>query len=648
MRKWIAALACLSASASAAQAQPVAPAQPGGQTIVIGKGKKLVVPPLPAPPPKVPAPRAGRGAPFDPDQVREAVPHPPIELPREAEPALNPALVGPEACVALALQLQPDVITARARLDSLQGSEELQRSNLLPTISGTSQFTRSDNFSADDDFFLTYRRLSNSVGLNQLIFDWGHTRDLVLQANLRKQSAAALLLTTENDLALTVKIRFYSTLQAQRLLEVAQLDLTQRQEQLRMVRALYQAGNRSPGDVVRAQTTVSNSVLALNNARRTLDLARQDLAQSIGLDPLRGFALIDEDEPDLPTKDVGYLNQEAALQRPDLLSAQKEVDASRAGLSAAHTQNYPSVEGFTGATYSGFTNYPQYPSISVQLAVRFQLYDAGVRAAQIKIAQANVERDTANLRRTLLSVEREVSGVLMQLLTAERNLEATRAAVDSSRQGIRIALGRYQAALGTITDVFDAQSQFVASSTNYVNSLTDLDLARARLRHALAAPFEEGYLRVPGAPPPIVVPQPIPLRTMIPGAGGPEEPGGLPPSGVPARPASDRPRPAASPQPASETSPADQGEARPGLPQGGVPEPRPRFPAGDRNAIPVPPDPLPLRPGVGPARPAAEALAKPAPPFPSVPTSAPGKTDPGATDPTASPSPSDQPGWFRR
>jgi hypothetical protein len=60
--------------------------------------------------------------------------------------------------------------------------------------------------------------------------------------------------------------------------------------------------------------------------------------------------------------------------------------------------------------------------------------------------------------------------------------------------------GRYKAALGTVTDVFDAQNAVVSANTNYANSLAKLDLARARLRHALADPFGEGYFAA-GNPP---------------------------------------------------------------------------------------------------------------------------------------------------
>lgn len=469
---------------------------------------------LPPPPPLVPQAVPGQPAPFNPDQVREALPQEPLAMPRSK---LNGPLPVEEA-IRLALELQPAVVAARGRLLQLEGVTQVQRSALLPSIGGTSTYrhistssaisglnnpgltsasTSGDNTTAGNPPTATTRttdQFVNNVGISQLLFDFGHTRDLVRQADLRRQAAAAAVLVTQNDTALAVKEAYYQALQTQRLLRVAEGDLANRQEQLRLARALYQSGGISPGDVVRAQTTVSNSVFALNNARRNLELALQDLSLAIGLPPLTTFELLDTREPDLPNKDVENLAGAAAERRPDLMVAERNVAASRAGLDAAHTLNYPALSTFAGITYQGLVNGVQYPSFNLQLNLDFQLYDGGQRSGAIKQAQGTLEQDVSQLELTQLQVEREVTGVYAQLITAERNVDAARAAVDSARQGVRIAVGRYQAALGTLTDVLDTQNQLVAAQTNYSNALLELDLARSRMRHALAAPLEEGFL----------------------------------------------------------------------------------------------------------------------------------------------------------
>lgn len=460
-------------------------------------------PPLPPPPPLLPEPVPGEPAPFNPDQTREAIPKPAIQLPAPVpEDANAPRLpIRPEEAVRMAWRLQPDIRTAQGTLQQAEGTVMQQRAALMPQIGGSSQYSHVSGTSAGSQTAAlglnpvnrTTDTFSNSVGINWLLFDFGHTRDLVRAADLRRQSAAASLLQSENDVSLTVKEFYYGVLLAQRLVQVSEDDLKNRQEQLRMSRALYQAGNMSPGDVVRSQTTVSNSVFALNNARRNLELARLDLAQSLGLSPRSPLDLVDFDEPDVPLRDMNELSKMAFQQRPDMLVAQRNVDAAMASYDAARTLNYPSLSTFSGITYSGRANGVQYPTFNLQLNIDFQVWDGGAQAGATVNAQGGIEVAKAAYTRAQLLVERDVSGVMMQLLTAERNLEAATAGVDSAREGLRIASGRYRAALGTLTDVFDAQTAIVSARTNYVNSLNELNLSRARLRHALAAPFEHGY-----------------------------------------------------------------------------------------------------------------------------------------------------------
>ena len=472
--------------------------------------------PVPDPPPLVPKPIPGEPAPFNPDQTREALLKPSLNLrlPGE-EPEAPQAPVTLLDAVSLALRLQPDLQSARGSLTQAEGAVVQQRSSLLPRVNLSSTYshasTRQDGSSANSAALVAVGgggsivttgssntdRLTNSLGVSQLLFDFGRTRTLVKQADLQRQAAAATVLQAENDIALSVKESFYSLILARRLLQVREDDLKNRQEQLRLARALYDAGDLAPGDVVRAQTAVTNTVVTLNTARQTYELALQDQAQALGLSPLTPLEIVESSEPDLPDKELGHLLKMAVERRPDMLVAQKNVEAGEAALGAAHALNRPALSAFTGITYQGDINGIQRPTFTAQLQLNFDLYDGGARAGAVRSAEGSLEIVKASYRRTQLEVERDLGGAVAQLITSERNVEAAEAGVDSAREGVRIAQGRYQVALGTLTDVFDAQANLVTAQTNLANSLSNLDLARARVRHAVASPFEEGFSLIP-------------------------------------------------------------------------------------------------------------------------------------------------------
>ncbi len=470
------------------------------------------VEPPPPPPTLEPEAEPGQPKPFRIDQTREAILGPPLDLrisdPPDPEAPQSPLTL--YAAILLAQEIQPDMVGARGALRQTEGTVVSRRSALLPRFSVGSTVSRitTDSgqggggpvvvgdqvISGDAAGNVTTQRISTRVGFNQLLFDSGRTRNLVLEADLRRGAAAASLLQTENDLALSVKEGFYELVLSRRLVEVSENDLEKRKEQLRLAKALNEAGLMSPGDVVRAQSAVTNSVVAVNSARLAYENAKQEKVRRIGLPPLSPVDFVESSEPDLSNKEIQYFLQQARSRRPDLLVAHRNVEAAEAALGAAYALNRPSLTAFTGLTYQGLLNGLQVPTLTAQLNLSFDLYDGGARAGAVTSAEGLLEISQAFLRQTELSVERQVGEVYAQLVTAERNVEAAQAGVDSAREGVRIAEGRYRVALGPLTDVFDTQLTFVTAQTNLVRSLADLNLARARVRHVMAAPFEEGFL----------------------------------------------------------------------------------------------------------------------------------------------------------
>ena len=472
---------------------------------------------LPPPPPEVPLAVPGEPPPFDPAETQEAKPMPPLKivLP-DSSSTIRVSLVD---AIATAWQNQPDVLEASGQLRRREGDVVTQRSALLPSIGvdttyshvvtkttggGGSVIVGGQVISSGDGggSVNVSDRISARIGFSQLLTDFGRTRNLVLQADRLRAAAAADLLSTKNDVALSVKERYYDLTRRTGLVEVAEDDLANRQQQLALARALYDAGELAPGDVVRAESAVTASVVSLNQARLNLETSRQDLLVGLGISPVEEVEIEPFVEPELPRKELGYLLEKASEKRPDLLSAKYQVEASKAGLGAAYALNRPELSTFTGITYQGQVDGRLLPTLSAQLSLAFDIYDGGARAGAVTSAEGGLMVSEANLRRTELEVSRLVAQDLAQLITAEENVKAAQVGVESAREGVRIAEGRYRVALGSLTDVLDAQRAFVQARTDLVNSFNALNLARARIRHALAAPLEEDFQSLSTPSPP--------------------------------------------------------------------------------------------------------------------------------------------------
>ena len=100
------------------------------------------------------------------------------------------------------------------------------RSSELPQIEGYLTAVKAEDASRIGAGELNSSRLYTHAGtggtLQELITDFGHTRDLVANANLLAKAQEQTTIATEQDVLLATDQAFYRLLNAQSLLEVAQ------------------------------------------------------------------------------------------------------------------------------------------------------------------------------------------------------------------------------------------------------------------------------------------------------------------------------------------------------------------------------------------------------------------------------------------
>ena len=98
-----------------------------------------------------------------------------------------------------------------------------------------------------------------------------------------------------------------------------------------------------PIDVVTAETSKSQAILELNLARDNAQQAKVALLGEMGVDPLTPINVQATEEPLYDVASPKPLLKIALRRRPEIRAAEQAVLASRYGLSAAKTVDFPSV-----------------------------------------------------------------------------------------------------------------------------------------------------------------------------------------------------------------------------------------------------------------------------------------------------------------
>jgi outer membrane protein TolC len=418
---------------------------------------------------------------------------------RTPEPILQREITVDEA-IAYSLENQPRI--AQALQNWLAANERTLQalSPLLPQLSalgrvsygGEHQRVEIDNTGSS----VTRTRTSvgtASITASQLIFDFGKNWAGRDAAKADAQFLREQVELQKDLIVLAVKESYLNLLLAARLTVVGAQALERAELNLRSAKGFFEVGTRPKSDVTRAEVDVANARVDLIRSQNAVSLAR------IALNTAMGVAI---DSPTRLVDILGYqkfvvdrdtLVAESLRRRPEYKQSKFQVDAAEARVRQAFRNFWPDLVGV--GTYGisdtrvntlngGVVNTAD-PEWSVALELRWSIFDGGFKIFRYRETQALRDAAVANVRATELQVWQEVEQADVSLIEAEQRIFAAQKAVESAQENFRLAQGRFDAGVGTIIDLTDAQLALTQAQAQEVQALTDHRLSFARLERAV-------------------------------------------------------------------------------------------------------------------------------------------------------------------
>jgi outer membrane protein len=402
----------------------------------------------------------------------------------------NRPLTADEA-VALALHHQPAIAAAQAGVAGAQGRVQQNEALLKPSVNVGAQYgvvTSNTSGPVGTGTGANATGFAVTTTVRQLVYDFNHTRDLVRAAMAQERSAQAALTRTQADLALQVKLAFYTYLQNVRLVTTSEANVRNRLGHFALAQARLKTGLGLPSDVVTAQTAYAQAVYNLAVARNNSMAARINLAEILGIDPRTPIEPANVSEPAMPaTADLNALTEEALRQRPEMVAATAGIEAARFGISAARTTNKPTVFGSAGVGAAGTDPISPNHALGIAVGLQWTPVDSGFTAGLVKQAEASLQTAQAVLDATRLGVIADVAQAYLNVRSAEQRAAAGDAEVANAEEGLRLAQGRYRAGVAIFIEVLDAETALDTANINSVNARSAQDQALASLAHATGA-----------------------------------------------------------------------------------------------------------------------------------------------------------------
>jgi outer membrane protein len=341
------------------------------------------------------------------------------------------------------------------------------RAGELPTASGAITAVDAEEATRISAGSLTSSRLLRHAGagasFTQLLYDFGHTHDLVLSQKLGAQAQDANALATTEEIVLETDQAFYDALTAQAELDVARQTVQARQTTDTQVGAMTRNKLKSTLDLSFADVDLSQAKLLELDARNNADSSLATLDAVLGLDHPAPFRLVEETAaPAPPPQDVDALIQSALKQRPDLQALNLDTQSAQKYARAEWDQMLPSL---SAAGTAG--TIPVHPGSyyvtnwwgAIGGNINIPIFNGFLYSSEAREAKYRAQADAETSRDLRDRIVRDVRTSWLEANNHWQRMAVTAQLVKEANLAFALAQTRYQMGLSSIVELSQAQLQ---------------------------------------------------------------------------------------------------------------------------------------------------------------------------------------------
>jgi len=339
---------------------------------------------------------------------------------------------------------------------------------------------------------------SNSVnGSLQLTYDvdlFGRRRATIRASQEQLRLRELEVERQAEELRFDVTDTYYNLQDADGQVAIRQASVRNAQQSLRDAEALERAGVGTRFAVLQAQANVANEQQQLANARRDQRIRQRQLSEQLNInqssnltagDPVEqagSWRLSLEDSIVQAFKNRAELEQQ--LVQRDLSKQQRRaILAGRLPqLSLSGTYN---VQGVDPDDPNPFASRGWADGYAIRANLTWSIFDGGAANARVKQRDADIAIAETRFDQTRNQVRREVEQAYFGLESSFENIETSEAGVLQSREALRLARLRFQAGVGTQTDVIQAETDLTRAERNRLLAIIGYNRSLSSLQRAV-------------------------------------------------------------------------------------------------------------------------------------------------------------------
>ncbi len=300
------------------------------------------------------------------------------------------------------------------------------------------------------------------------------------------------------EIALNATSHFFQYLTVQTNFNLAENNLKNSQDNLRISTTKKELGQISENDYSRIELSVLNAQKALNQARMNLKNADFNLKSYIGLDQSRDIELVIplnitlfDIDPDIALAKAKENRKETTNFQRRLVNADRDLAQAKSntGLSATLTGSF----GLSNSAdnFRGIYEEPERDR-TLRISVSIPILDWGNSASTVKLAESERDLVIYDVNKGIEDFERSVVVQVEQFGLLKDQLRTATEADRVAGNGYTIALKKFQNGELSITDLNIALQERESAKRDYINSIRTYWVTFYRLRELTLFDFEIG------------------------------------------------------------------------------------------------------------------------------------------------------------
>ncbi len=359
-----------------------------------------------------------------------------------------------------ALEQNQDALIAAKRIQRAQAQLSSQKADMWPKINAQGGYTYG-NYSG----FLNSEAQGawNAAAVMQWEIDfWGKFRRLNEAALAEYLGSEYALRTVQLELISQVAKTYFSLLENESRLNIANRTLESRDSSLVIIEKRFEQGIIPEIDVNQAQIQRAIAASAVPVFDRYYRQTENTLAVLIGEMP-RSFEIGKPlDEQNFEIEIPAGLPSQLLVRRPDVNNVEQQLIAQNARIGAAQAMRLPAISltGLFGAASNdlGLAS-PNSFAWNAGGSLLSPIFHFGKNKRRVEIERIKTEEVRLEYEKTVLVAFKEVENTLIEISTLKEELVARQAHVDAAKNAEKLSKLRYDRGVTSYLEFLEAQRQ---------------------------------------------------------------------------------------------------------------------------------------------------------------------------------------------